>query len=620
MRWRLISLLLTLLTVTNVAVDAAEPRIEVVTGELAPPLEQHAAEYVAGALERLYQADVSIVHKPSGKVPVVFVGSPAHNKALAATSFDWPKLEAQEHLVKSFTLGDQPALAIGGDTPSATFWAAAEYLHELGVRTMLYGDLDPITPRPLPLGGIDLKLKPQRFTTRGWQLGGNLPIETISWSHADLQRLIGQLAKLKFTTISVVTYPDQPWTPLEFAGVRKTKLKLWDAPPLPVSGDTAGRAAFQGAKFFENPDFAGKVQPEDQFAAGKTYLQAVIDTAHSYGMTVSVRMGSEQPPQEFAPPAPGMDDLKLWQAQQSAFGQTFPALDQVYSYSGAPTLRLHTPQPAKTRPLRVPPVRLRRLLQTDDGVLVRDKPQRDVILPLSSQLTTILPQASPGQVYLMRDKFRELTDAGYIGQVSNPGDVDFIAYVLSRSACDERTTLTELCQSLLTPVCGEEVHTRVEQAMQAVEQADLLIELNDPDLGNPQPDMILRHYAAQEKAPEWWGKVREAYLQAMNEMYRANTRARDGSRSYTLYLARRYEFGFEFMNCLQAVRAAAVARQEKDKDQQIAELEKAIDSLNGACNALAAVARTNSDRGTIALLNAYGYRPLLAELEKADAE
>jgi hypothetical protein len=106
----------------------------------------------------------------------------------------------------------------------------------------------------------------------------------------------------------------------------------------------------------------------------------------------------------------------------------------------------------------------------------------------------------------------------------------------------------------------------------------------------------------------------------MNEMYRANTRAREGSRSYTLNLARRYEFGFEYMNCLQAVRNAGVAKKKGDKEMQLAELEKAIDSINSACNALAAVARSNSDRGTIAVLNAHIYRPLVKELERADGE
>ncbi|MBI3864520.1 MAG: hypothetical protein HY290_21770, partial [Planctomycetia bacterium] len=65
----------------------------------------------------------------------------------------------------------------------------------------------------------------------------------------------------------------------------------------------------------------------------------------------------------------------------------------------------------------------------------------------------------------------------------------------------------------------------------------------------------------------------------------------------------------------ESVRRAAVARSKGDKDTQIAELEKAVESLYGALDALGAVARSNSDRGIIAVLNEYGYRPLKKELE-----
>jgi hypothetical protein len=73
------------------------------------------------------------------------------------------------------------------------------------------------------------------------------------------------------------------------------------------------------------------------------------------------------------------------------------------------------------------------------------------------------------------------------------------------------------------------------------------------------------------------------------------------------------------MNCLEAVRKAGNAKIKGDKETQIAELEKAVESMNGALNAMAAVARSQSDRGIIAVLNEYGYRPLVKELEAAEA-
>ena len=132
--------------------------------------------------------------------------------------------------------------------------------------------------------------------------------------------------------------------------------------------------------------------------------------------------------------------------------------------------------------------------------------------------------------------------------------------------------------------------------------------------------MILKHYVSAEPPPEWWSKVRENYLGAMNDMYRANSRAREGGRSYTLYLARRCEFGYEYMNCVEATRKAGIAKSKKDAAEQRAQLEKAIESMNAACSALAAVARDQSDRGMIAVCNEFGYKALQKELEKLDAE
>ncbi len=136
----------------------------------------------------------------------------------------------------------------------------------------------------------------------------------------------------------------------------------------------------------------------------------------------------------------------------------------------------------------------------------------------------------------------------------------------------------------------------------------------------PSPDIILRHYAKSDPPPEWWSKVRDNYLGAMTDMYRATSRAREGGRSYTLYLARRCEFGYEYMNCVEATRMAGIAKSKKDTTEQRAQLEKAIEFMNAACSALAAVARDQSDRGMIAVCNEFGYKALQKELEKLDAE
>ena len=68
------------------------------------------------------------------------------------------------------------------------------------------------------------------------------------------------------------------------------------------------------------------------------------------------------------------------------------------------------------------------------------------------------------------------------------------------------------------------------------------------------------------------------------------------------------------------VTSASIAKSKKDTAEQRAQLEKAIESMNAACSALAAVARDQSDRGMIAVCNQFGYKALQKELEKLEAE
>ncbi|MBK8095355.1 MAG: hypothetical protein IPK32_26130 [Verrucomicrobiaceae bacterium] len=72
-----------------------------------------------------------------------------------------------------------------------------------------------------------------------------------------------------------------------------------------------------------------------------------------------------------------------------------------------------------------------------------------------------------------------------------------------------------------------------------------------PTLGQPSPDMLTRHLNSKEPLPEWVTQLKTHYLTAMSEFYRANTRAREGSRTLTLYYAKKLEFAFHFASCLE---------------------------------------------------------------------
>ena len=175
------------------------------------------------------------------------------------------------------------------------------------------------------------------------------------------------------------------------------------------------------------------------------------------------------------------------------------------------------------------------------------------------------------------------------------------ASVLPKNDFTDEKALSDL----VTPMCGEGVAERMWLGFQAIDKASQLIAQHDPKLGVPAPDMLLRHLNSKKSLPDWLTEVKAFYATAMNEMYRANTRAREGSRSFTLYNAKRLEFTFHLISSIEAL------YKSHDATTRAESLEVAMDSIYNALNSWSDVARDSSDRGAIALLNEYGYRPLV---------
>ena len=66
------------------------------------------------------------------------------------------------------------------------------------------------------------------------------------------------------------------------------------------------------------------------------------------------------------------------------------------------------------------------------------------------------------------------------------------------------------------------------------------------------------------------------------------------------------------------MQAAGQARDAGDSEAQLEHLEAAVEAMYNSLRALGEVAEDQSDRGVIAVLAEYGYRPLVKELEKAE--
>ncbi|MDB5336184.1 MAG: hypothetical protein JWN70_1803 [Planctomycetaceae bacterium] len=704
----------------------AGPRVDVVVGPKATALERFAASEVAVQFKKLFDADVKVSEQvPAEAGSLILIGSPTTNPALQPLAATWPKLSDQGHLIRSVKLGDRKVLVAGGGSPVATLWAAYELGHHFGIRYALYGDMYPGEPVELKLDGIDILLEPT-LRSRTWWTIGNSPIGPESWGQADQEQLLKQLAKLKFNRVVLWFDASQPYLDFEFKGVKKQTGVVWRGERFPVDGDTGGRTAFHGAKFFENPDFTNKKTYGERVAAATLRARGIIETCRKLGMSPGLGIEPLEFPREFASVLSGgdkekdlqlltvspgtgqkIDDARLMelvQAQLQAYLKTYPNVDFISLTLPAPvgwanqaetawkeldpqtrlgksktfenlTTILDSPSPAvvdaKVKMLKGKIASLaffKRLLTTKDLGLVADGhtvkfevngifpvffPLLDKVLPpgvaarnsldlnllpatekrslmkgvptervasslslpLAHEVVGVLPQMSGSALKSLVDELRESGWNGFELNCSTIGEMDFNAYYLSRASFQSELNTQQALTMMLAPTLGEASAGRTWKAFEEIEQVTALIDKNDFFIGAPHKNMVMQYYQSSEPVPEWWGKAQELYFSAMNEMYRVNTRAREGNREFSLYLARRFEFAGEYLGCLMAVRRAGIAKSKGDTETQMAELEKAVESLNSALNALAAVARSNSDRGVIAVLNEYGYRPLKKELE-----
>lgn len=242
--------------------------------------------------------------------------------------------------------------------------------------------------------------------------------------------------------------------------------------------------------------------------------------------------------------------------------------------------------------------------------VIREAPSASTPIALGASAQSALPQFALSR--LATDFHALLADKspGFVATVVMTGDLNASAHFVSRAAFAPALTAEQSLEQLATPICGEGVAERLWKGFQQIEQAAALIAKHDAALGVPGEKMFQRHLELTDAPPAWLTEVKTLYTGAMNEMYRANTRARGGARPFTLHHAKRLEFAVHFCTAIESLRKAAHDPAVREESQ-----EQAIESIYNALNAHADAARDASDRAVIALLNEHGYRPLLKMLE-----
>lgn len=239
-----------------------------------------------------------------------------------------------------------------------------------------------------------------------------------------------------------------------------------------------------------------------------------------------------------------------------------------------------------------------------------------LIMTLADDNVGVLPQSAAVSLGTLVTDLKKLGWNGFSTRYWVPAELDSSVYFLSRAAWEKDLSAEASIDELWTTgTDNASAAERLVLAWKHLEHATNLIDQHDLGFAFPVSGMMMKHYTA-EPMPEWWAEMTDSYTQYMVELYRAHGAIDGDTKPVLFYYAKRGEYVLEYLAAVKAVREAGIAKEAGDIEQAIEHLATALESTYNCINTLSDVAKDQSDRGLIAVLNAYAYRPLLAELDR----
>jgi hypothetical protein len=249
--------------------------------------------------------------------------------------------------------------------------------------------------------------------------------------------------------------------------------------------------------------------------------------------------------------------------------------------------------------------------------VLRSIPGRDVpstlIYTLHDDNIGLLPQLMTGSLASLTDDLRRYGWAGFVTRYWLTGDHDTLIAYLSRAAWDRGADARIIARDQIRSACGEGCVKDLSAALADVEYVTSALEWHALGLTFPVPGMIMKHWKP-EKMPRELLEDRRGYQNALEAGRRARSKATNRGAAYADYWAGRLEFATGYLDCVEEVHQAAAAEASGKRVEALHHAVRARDLARAAIEAYARVARDQSDRGAIATLNEYVYRPLQAKL------
>ena len=232
-----------------------------------------------------------------------------------------------------------------------------------------------------------------------------------------------------------------------------------------------------------------------------------------------------------------------------------------------------------------------------------------LIYTLHDDNVGLLPQLATGSLHELTQDLCRHGWAGFSTRYWLIADHDPCVAYLAKAAWDEGVTPEEVYRDQIRAVCGAGCIEDMLTTFREVEGTTIALEAHGLGLTFPVPGMLTKHWTPQPMSDELV-EDRQGYQRALDAAYRAREKAQPSGQSYVDYWIGRLKFGIGYLNMIAAVRRAAIAEADRKTVDAIQNAETALVAAREALEAYANVVRDQSDRGAIAVMNEYVYRPL----------
>ena len=237
-----------------------------------------------------------------------------------------------------------------------------------------------------------------------------------------------------------------------------------------------------------------------------------------------------------------------------------------------------------------------------------------LIYTLHDDNVGLLPQLATGSLYELTQDLCHHGWAGFSTRYWLIADHDPCIAYLAKAAWDEEARYEDVYRDQIRAVCGEGCIEDMLTTFREVEAATVALEDHGLGLTFPVPGMLTKHWTPQLMSNELV-EDRQGYQRALDAAYRAREKAQPSGQSYMDYWIGRLKFGIGYLDMIAAVRRAAIAEADGKHIDAIQNAEIALTTARQALEAYAGVVRDRSDRGAIAVMNEYVYRPLKKKVE-----